>query len=58
MVFEFYSFKKIFFKTLKNMKIIIFSKTKIKIKNFSRIKVSFIFNFTYTVQISLESVHK
>ena len=40
------------------MKIVIFSKTKSKIKKKFRNKMRFIFNFTYAVQISLESVHK
>ena len=40
------------------MKIVIFSKTKSKIKKTFRNKMWFIFNFTYAVQISLESVHK
>ena len=40
------------------MKIVFFSKTKSKIKKFSWIKCDLFFNFTYAVQISLESVHK
>ena len=40
------------------MKIVIFSKTKSKIKNFAWNKMCLEFNFTYAVQISLESVHK
>ena len=42
------------------MKIVIFSKTKSKIKKFSCLmnKMCLEFNFTYAVQISSESVNK
>ena len=56
MVFDFYSLN-FFQMQLKNMKIIIFSKTKSKIEEFSGINMCLEFNFTYAVQISLESVH-
>ena len=40
------------------MKIVIFSETKSKKKKKFRNKMWFIFNFTYAVQILLESVYK
>ena len=40
------------------MKIAIFSKTKPKIKKIIMDKLCLVFNFTYAVQVSLESVHQ
>ena len=57
-VFDFYSIGISKINNQKNINILIFSKTIPKIKKFSRTKNYFFINFTYTVLISLGSVHK